>query len=293
MAGLGIGDGHLGQGMGSHNEILGSTPSATASEVGADFRQGTMSLFAARPMPRWPSSASPTRRCGTRRRRAYDASSDLLLLPSRASRAVNSAPFIGSALEAMLVEERLPPSSSRCAVSAGSACKADQDRRRLAEDDPRSSARNPELRDPPQEEPRTLVRRSEAARLLGRENAVEWSRTGIAIGGVVVFVAVLGAVAGWSGGLVDQAQQRESPGHHSLAAREIAAPCGDRTTVGGLEPGDQASRTVPTRRRFRGACRTNPAAPQAVAPRTRRGAEPNRADRQRTSQRRRAGCRGG
>ncbi|MBW8784298.1 MAG: hypothetical protein JF593_06630, partial [Novosphingobium sp.] len=89
-----------------------------------------------------------------------------------------------------------------------------------------------------------------------------WNRTAMLVGGVVVGVGVLGAVAGWSSGLVEQPQPAEA--RVTVALPRAKAPA----AVAAAEPAAPwlVEQARPQRPRNAGSFHRRPPAPQSVAP---------------------------
>jgi hypothetical protein len=240
----------------NHYEILGLTSAATAAEIAQAFAR-KMSAFAARPMAAAAqlSIAFETLR-DPERRRAYDAS---LRPPPAAvpSPTVppytlrwNRMPFTASALAAPPARPQ-PRQEAAAEPKPGPFIAAPEPVSPKAIDTspepaPRSEGRRQELEPPRNAEPfveqqwaiERAIERGPAAQPL--EGPTAWNRTALAVVGVILGVGVLGAVAGWSAGLVEQPQPAE-------AAMTVALPRAKPAAATAAAAPEPAWSVVPTR----------------------------------------------
>jgi hypothetical protein len=199
----------------NHYEILGITPAASGAEIAQAFAR-KMSAFAARPLAAAAqiSIAFETLR-DPERRKKYDA---LLRPPAPQlgySARWNSVPWTSSALAPPAAPAPAParPEAPPQAVAAP------KPEPFIASPEPANAAARSEAPKPKQQpRPEPFVEQQRAIqRAIERGSAAQpeesesgLNRTALAIGGVVLGVGVLGAVAGWSAGLVEQPQQPEA-----------------------------------------------------------------------------------
>jgi len=224
----------------NHYETLGLTPAATAAEIAQAFVT-KMSAFAARPLVAAAelSIAFETLR-DPERRRAYDESLRPPAPPPPQQPAYtvqwNSGPFMTAAVAVPPARPAQPERRLEAAIEPKPFIASPEPVSIGApEISPEPAQQAPERQPQPLPEPfveqqRAIQRAIERGPAAQPESPTGLNRTAMAIGGILLGVGVLGAVAGWSAGLVEQPQQPEA---HVTTPLPRAKPL---TTAAAAEP---------------------------------------------------------
>jgi hypothetical protein len=205
----------------THYEVLGVTPAASGAEIAQAFTR-KMSAFAARPLATVAqlSIAFETLR-DPERRKAYDASLRPPPPPSPPQQPAytvrwNSGPFMAAAVTVPPARPAGPELRLEVAAEPKPFIASPEPVRTQPPETSSESARQTREQQPqPRPEPfvgqqsaiQRAIERGPAAQ--PEESPTGLNRTAMTIGGVVLGVGVLGAVAGWSAGLVDQPQPED------------------------------------------------------------------------------------
>jgi len=225
---------------GNHYETLGLTPAATAAEIAQAFAR-KMSAFAARPLVAAAelSIAFETLR-EPERRRAYDASLRPPPPPPPQQPAYtvkwSSGPFMTAAVAVPPARPARAEPRSEAAIEPQPFIASTEPVRMQAPEifpvpTPQAQERQPQPRPEPfVEQQRPIQCAIEPGPAAQPESPTGLNRIAVVVGGVVAGVAVLGAVAGWSAGLVEQSQQPEA---HVTTPLPRAKPL---TTAAAAEP---------------------------------------------------------
>ena len=224
----------------NHYKVLGVAPTASGAEIAQAFAR-KMGAFAARPLAAAAelSIAFETLR-DSERRRAYDASLHPPPPPRPQQPAYtvrwNSGPFMTAAVAIPPARPAGQEPQSEAAIEPKPFIASPEPvSSQTPEISPEPAPQAPECQPQPRPEPfvepqRAIQRAIERGPTAQPESSTGLNRIAMAIGGLLLGVGVLGAVAGWSADLVEQPQQPEA---HVTTPLPRAKPL---TTAAAAEP---------------------------------------------------------